>query len=57
MSLHSKPFYYEIVGVGGRGAGMSRSPKNILPQFGQRVRGGGGSDPRVPPLDPPVKRV
>ena len=36
-SLHSKPFYYEIVGVGGRGAGMSRSPKKILPQFGQKV--------------------
>ena len=39
--------------MGGGGGGPS--PKKILPQFGQKVRG--GSDLRVPPLDSPLKRV
>ena len=47
---HSDP---KIVG-GEEGVGWSPKKKN-LPQFGQKVRRGGGSDPRVPPLDPPQK--
>ena len=43
--------------MGGRGGGgLGPSLKKILPQFGQKVRGG-GSDPRVPPLYLPLKKV
>ena len=49
---HSDP----KMGGGGVGVGVGRSPKKNFASVWSKSREG-GSDPRVPPLDPPVKRV
>ena len=52
---HSDPKIVEGGGGGCLEEGVGRSPRNNFASVWSESKG--GSDPRVPPLDPPVKRV